>query len=96
MISYNKVDGGSFTANNNNSLLKISSNAGFTPVGQNIIRNEDPQFQNYFTQKMNLRVKTDSKARNNGNPSYNDITKKDIVGITRPSNQPTIGAYQYQ
>ena len=80
----------------NNSFLKITDKATFTPVGQNIIRNEDPKFQNYFTQKMNLRVKADSKARNNGTASYNEITKKDIVEITRPTTQPTIGAYQYQ
>lgn len=94
MISYNKVDGGSFTANINNSLLKISSNAGFTPVGQNIIRNEDPKFQNYFTQKMNLRVKADSPAREKG-VGTNNVTVRDIVGTLRTS-PITIGAYQYQ
>lgn len=93
IILLNKVEGGSFTTNFKNSLLKFTSTSGLNPDNSNI-RNEDPKFQNYFTQKMNLRVKADSKARENGNPSYNDITKKDIVGITRPSSKPTIGAYQ--
>jgi len=94
MFFFNKMDGGSFTANINNSLLKISSNAGFTPVGQNIIRNEDPKFHNYFTQKMNLRVKADSPARGKG-VGTNNVTVRDIVGTLRTS-PITIGAYQYQ
>jgi len=92
MISYSKVEGGSFIANINNSLLKISSNAGFTPIGNNIIRNEDPKFQNYFIQKMNLRVKADSKAKGNGKP-ITGITR-DIVNNPRDVNKPTIGAYE--
>jgi hypothetical protein len=93
MISYSKTEGGSFTANINNSLLKISSNAGFTPIGQNIIKNEDPKFQNYFTQKMNLRVKSDSKARGKGTNLNTIITATDIVGNTR-TYPATLGAYQ--
>lgn len=93
MISYSKTEGGSFTANINNSLLKISSNAGFTPIGQSIIKNEDPKFQNYFTQKMNLRVKADSPAKGKGNTNYNSYTQSDIVGNPR-GTRPTIGAYQ--
>ncbi|WP_374445837.1 hypothetical protein [Epilithonimonas sp.] len=92
MISYSKTEGGSFTANINNSLLKISSNAGFTPIGQNIIKNEDPKFQNYFTQKMNLRVKSDSPARGKG-VGTNNVTAIDIAGNPR-TGPLTIGAYQ--
>lgn len=93
MISYSKVDGGSFIANINNSLLKISSNAGFTPIGQNIIKNEDPKFQNYFTQKMNLRVKEGSPALGKGTNLGGGVTAKDIVGNTR-TYPATLGAYQ--
>ena len=97
MITYKNVTtGGAFDAKFDNSLLKQSANAAFKPVGSNIILNEDPKFQNYFTQKMNLRVKAGSKAIENGTTNYNDVTKQDIVGITRPSNKPTIGAYQYK
>lgn len=97
MISFTKVGNGSFITSFKNSLLKFTSNSGLNPDSSNI-RNEDPKFQNYFTQKMNLRVKTGSSAIGKGNPSYNDITTKDIVGIARPlstsATKPTIGAYQ--
>ncbi|WP_379966486.1 hypothetical protein [Epilithonimonas sp. UC225_85] len=93
MIEFKKIANGSFITDFKNSLLKFTSNSGLNPDNSNV-KNEDPKFQNYFTQKMNLRVKTGSPAIGKGNPSYNDITKKDIVGITRPSSNPTIGAYQ--
>lgn len=93
MISFTSVAGaGTFTPNISNSLLKITSNAGYTPVGNNIIRNEDPKFQNYFTHKMNLRVKAGSKAIGNASPN---TTTTDIVGNSR-GNSPTIGAYQFK
>lgn len=92
LISFTKVQDGSFNSTINNSLLKLSTNAGFTPVGNNIIRNEDPKFLNYFTQKMNLRVKADSKAKGNGKP-ITEITR-DIVNNPRDVNKPTIGAYE--
>jgi len=91
MILFTKVDGLGFDAQFNNTLLKLSDNAGFTPVGQNIIRNEDPKFQNYFTQKMNMRVKDDSPAKGKGVP-ISGITK-DIAGVTR-GNPSTLGAYE--
>lgn len=94
MITINDVtNAGTFTATFDNSLLKQSANAAFKPVGSNIILNEDPKFQNYFTQKMNLRVKDDSPAKKKGNPTYNSFTQFDIVGNPRGA-QPTIGAYQ--
>lgn len=98
MISFTKVgSSGNFDATFKNSLLKFTSNSGLNPDNSNI-RNEDPKFQNYFTQKMNLRVKDDSPAKKKGNPIYNSTTVKDIVGVARASNPnipiPTIGAYQ--
>jgi len=94
MITYNSVSGagGTFNATFDNSLLKQSANAAFKPVGSNIILNEDPKFQNYFTQKMNLRVKADSKAKGNGKPIVG--IPKDIVGNLRSTTTPTIGAYE--
>lgn len=93
MISFNVNSAGTpISSRFDNTLLKLSTNSGFTPVGNNIIRNEDPKFQNYFTQKMNLRVKSDSPAKGKGNA--NDIViPNDIVGNPRTSS-PTIGAYQ--
>ncbi|MNK64895.1 hypothetical protein D3C87_841800 [compost metagenome] len=89
----NNPNGTPIDARFDHSLLKLSTTTGFTPIGNNIIRNEDPKFQNYFTQKMNLRVKADSPAKGKGNASYNAFTQSDIVGIARGA-QPTIGAYQ--
>lgn len=76
-----------------NTLLKLSSNSAFTPVGSDIIKNEDPKFQNYFTQKMNLRVKTGSPAIGKGT-NATGVTANDIAGKSRGSS-PTLGAYQY-
>ncbi|MCU7615346.1 hypothetical protein N0B16_12945 [Chryseobacterium sp. GMJ5] len=82
-----------------NSLLKYSgpSAAGFTfdssPNVIQSIKNEDPKFTNYFAAQMNLRVKTDSPARNKGNTAVAATVPTDIVNVTRTSN-PTLGAYQ--
>lgn len=94
MISLNSNSAGTAISSRfDNSLLKISANAGFTPIGDNIIKNEDPKFQNYFTQKMNLRVKEGSSAIGKG--KVNDIViPTDIVGKARGTS-PTIGAYQF-
>ena len=93
MVLFKKIDQGSFTMNINNSFLKISDKATFVPIGQNIIRNEDPEFQNYFTQKMNLRVKANSKARAKGSNLNTIVTATDIVGNNR-TYPATLGAYQ--
>jgi hypothetical protein len=61
MIAYTKIDGGSFIQILK-TLIKVTSNSGLNPDNSNI-KNEDPKFQNYFTQKMNLRVKDDSPAK---------------------------------
>ena len=59
----------------------------------NSIKNEDPKFVNYFTQKLNLRVKDDSPAKEKGNQAVAAMFPLDIVKISRTSS-PTIGAYQ--
>lgn len=93
MISLsNNPNGTPIDARFDHSLLKLSTTTAFTPIGNNIIRNEDPKFQNYFTQKMNLRVKADSPAKGKG-INATGITASDIVGNPRGA-QPTIGAYQ--
>ena len=89
----NNQAGTAIDAHFDNTLLKLSANSGFTPVGTDIIRNEDPKFQNYFTQKMNLRVKEGSPAIGKG-INATGITMTDIVGKSRGSS-PTIGAYQF-
>lgn len=73
-----------------NNLLKYATDSGYNPDSSNI-RNEDPKFQNYFTQKLNLRVKADSPAKGKG--ASNTGVSIDIAGVTR-TNPPTIGAYQ--
>ncbi|MGU3375502.1 hypothetical protein [Chryseobacterium sp. M5A1_1a] len=80
-------------------LIKYSgpSEAGFTfDNNTNIvqtIKNEDPQFVNYFMAKMNLRVKTTSPAIGKGNVTVAGTVPFDIVNVSRTTN-PTLGAYQ--
>ncbi|MDP9957318.1 hypothetical protein J2X97_002987 [Epilithonimonas hungarica] len=94
MITINKSNGNvlTFQYEFRNSLLKFTSNSGLT-IGNTNTANEDPEFQNYFTQKMNLRVKANSKARSKGTNLNTPITATDIVGITR-TYPATLGAYQ--
>ena len=93
MISLiNNSAGTAISSRFDNSLLKLSADAGFTPVGDNIIRNEDPKFQNYFTQKMNLRIKEGSPAIGKGKPIAGIL--RDIAGNLRSTTTPTIGAYE--
>lgn len=78
-----------------NSLLKYGTNSAYILDASNI-KNEDPKFENYFTQKLNLRVKADSPAKGKGSSAYisgNSVLAKDIVGNSRIT-PVTIGAYQ--
>lgn len=80
----------------NDSLLKNSANSGFVLNGNNssaVTQNEDPKFQNYFTQKMNLRLKEGSPAIGKGKVA-DIVISTDIVGKSR-GGSPTIGAYQF-
>ncbi len=94
MVELNPISGQTFTTAFNYSLLKYGSKA--TYATSNTIKNEDPKFENYFTHKMNLRVKDNSPAKGKGSYSYvSGILTQDIAGNSR-TNPPTIGAYQYQ
>ncbi|SHK09891.1 hypothetical protein [Epilithonimonas mollis] len=93
MITFTKVGtSGNFNATFKNSLLKFTSNSGLNPDNSNI-RNEDPKFQNYFTQKMNLRIKEGSPALKKGTNLNTNVTATDIAGKTR-TYPATLGAYQ--
>ncbi len=92
MIAFKKSDNGSFSPTIDNSILKQVATTGFTITGQNILK-DDPKFQNYFTQKMNLRVKTGSAAIGKGIASQ-VVILNDIAGKSR-GNSPTLGAYQF-
>ncbi|KMQ59315.1 hypothetical protein ACM46_19495 [Chryseobacterium angstadtii] len=82
-----------------NSLIKYSGvpEAGFnfdtSPNVVQSIKNQDPEFLNYFAAKMNLRVKTTSPARGKGNLVTAGTVPFDIVNVSRTAN-PTLGAYQ--
>ncbi len=95
-ILFEPKTGSTFDYKINNSLLKIGDNAGFVFDNNsniiNSIKNLDPKFINYYTQKMNLRVKDDSPAKGKANSSLTTLPT-DIVGLVR-GNNPTIGAYQ--
>lgn len=92
MVELDPITGQNFSTAFNNCLLKYGSKATYTV--SNSIKNEDPKFENYFTQKMNLRVKSNSPAKTKGSSTYvTGILTKDIAGVTR-TLPPTIGAYQ--
>lgn len=97
-INFKPTSGQTFSYTILNSLLKHSAtNAGYNFDGNaaivNSIKNEDPKFENYFTQKLNLRVKAVSIARGKGNLAAANTIPLDIQKISRVVN-PTIGAYQ--
>ncbi len=79
------------------SLVKYGNNAGYTFDGNqfvvNSIKNKDPKFINYFTEKMNLRVAADSPAKGKAKLTTAQNIPQDIVKVSRTTN-PTIGAYQ--
>lgn len=98
-VHFEQTPGQQFEFFIQNCLLKYSgtSEAGF-PFDNNVnvvqsIKNEDPQFINYFMAKMNLRVKTTSPARGKGNTAVAGSVPFDIVNVSRTTN-PTLGAYQ--
>ncbi|CEJ70889.1 hypothetical protein [Chryseobacterium oranimense] len=98
-VNFEQTPGQQFEFLIQNSLIKYSGvpEAGF-PFDNNVnvvqsIKNEDPQFLNYFAAKMNLRVKTTSPARGKGNVTVAGTVPFDIVNVSRTTN-PTLGAYQ--
>ncbi|MDH6251267.1 hypothetical protein M2347_000994 [Chryseobacterium sp. H1D6B] len=98
-VNFEQTPGQQFSFLIQNCLLKYStiSEAGFDFAStSNVIqsiKNEDPQFVNYFTAKLNLRVKQTSPARGKGNTAVAATVPLDIVNVSRTSN-PTLGAYQ--
>lgn len=79
------------------SLVKYGTNAGFNFDGNaNVvgsIKNEDPLFIHYYTQKMNLRVADESPAKGYGRVTTALTVPTDILKTSRATS-PTIGAYQ--
>ena len=91
MVELKQTSGQTFNTAFNYNLLKYGTNSTYATT--NSIKNEDPKFLNYFTQKMNLRVKDDSPAKGKGNPAIAALFPLDIVKNQRTSS-PTLGAYQ--
>ena len=75
-----------------NSLLKYGNSATYN-IDAGSIKNQDPKFQNYFTQKMNLRLKEDSPAKGRGNVAVAATVPFDMVKVSRTAT-PSMGAYQ--
>lgn len=96
-VNFNPVSGQSFQYLIQNSLLKYDASAGFNFDGNpNIVashQNLDPEFENYYTEKLNMRVKSTSPARGKGNTSVAATVPLDLQKISRTAN-PTLGAYQ--
>ena len=91
MVELKATTGQIFNTEFNNCLLKYGAKATYATT--NSIKNEDPKFVNYFTQKMNLRVKEGSPAKGKGNPAIAATVPLDMVKVSRTTS-PTIGAYQ--
>ncbi len=91
-VLFKPTGGQPFNYSFQSSLLKYGSNATYN-VDAASIKNQDPKFQNYFTHKMNLRLKEDSPAKGKGNTAVAATVPLDIVKIPRTTN-PSIGAYQ--
>lgn len=91
-VVFKPTTGQSFATSFQSCLVKYGSGSTYA-VDAATIKNQDPKFQNYFTHKMNLRVKDDSPAKGKGNISVAATVPVDILGISRTAS-PTIGAYQ--
>lgn len=91
------IVGQTFNYSITNSLLKYDASAGFSfdanPFVINSLKNQDPEFVNLSIEKMNLRVKTTSVAKNKGDLTVAASVPFDIVNVSRLV-QPTLGAYQ--
>ena len=91
-VQLEPTSGQTFTTTFQNCLIKYGSSSTYS-VDAASIKNQDPKFQNYFTHKMNLRVKADSPAKGKGNVGTAALFPLDIVKVSRTVS-PTIGAYQ--
>ncbi|MDQ0476966.1 hypothetical protein [Chryseobacterium sp. MDT2-18] len=91
-VLFKPTAGQTFNYSFQTSLLKYGSSANYT-LDAGSMKNQDPKFQNYFTQKMNLRLKADSPAKGKGNTAAAATAPLDIVKISRLVN-PSMGAYQ--
>ncbi len=91
-VLFKPTAGQTFNYTFQNSLLKYGSGATYN-VDVGSIKNQDPKFQNYFTQKMNLRLKEDSPAKGKGNVGVAATVPLDIVKVSRTVT-PSMGAYQ--
>lgn len=97
-IVFKPISGQTFSYSILNSLFKYKEAvAGFTFQGNpnilNSIINQDPKFENFFTQKLNLRLKKDSPARGKGDITVAASVPLDLLKNSRITN-PTMGAYQ--
>ncbi|MBC7555859.1 MAG: hypothetical protein H7195_02740 [Chryseobacterium sp.] len=99
VVFFKPISGQTFSYTILNSLLKYkdAASAGFSFSGNsnivNSLQNQDPKFENHFTQKLNLRVKADSPIRGKGDAAAAASVPVDIQKVSRTSN-PTLGAYQ--
>lgn len=91
-VLFKPTAGQTFNYTFQNSLLKYGSGATYN-IDAGSIKNQDPKFQNYFTQKMNLRLKEDSPAKGKGNVAVAATVPIDIVKVSRTVT-PSMGAYQ--
>ena len=96
-VQLKPIIGQTFNYSFTNCLLKYDATAGFNfdgnPFVINSLKNTNPEFVNHSVEKMNLRVKPTSIARNKGDLTVAASVPFDIVNVSRMTN-PTLGAYQ--
>lgn len=97
-LFFKPTSGQTFSYFIENSLIKHdAAAAGFVFENNasvvNSLKNQDPLFENYYTQKLNLRPKTNSPAKGKGKISTAQYVPIDIARVNRTTN-PSMGAYQ--
>ncbi|MBP7172652.1 MAG: hypothetical protein KBA33_01110 [Cloacibacterium sp.] len=96
-IEFKPTSGQVFNYLFENSLIRFAVGSGYSWDGNtaivNSIQNQDPQFLNFYTEKMNLRIAESSPAKAKGKVATAQQVPLDIKGMSRTS-LPSLGAYQ--
>nr|WP_320118445.1 choice-of-anchor Q domain-containing protein [uncultured Marinifilum sp.] len=78
-----------------NCLLRLSSSetTEYSSVFSDCIFNEDPLFTD--VENFNFTLTSESPCINNGQSEYGNLYPSDLLGVSRISNTPDLGAYEF-